>query len=73
MLIVGTSGVVYPAADIPHEAQRSGAFLIEVNPEPSALTPMVDVFLEGPSGTILSELTEGVISFYPSISRQRED
>jgi NAD-dependent deacetylase len=65
MLIVGTSGVVYPAADIPQEARRNGACLIEINPEPSALTPMVDVFLEGPSGTILSELTEGVLSFCP--------
>jgi len=37
VLVVGTSGVVYPAAGIAHAARRRGAFVIEVNPEPDAV------------------------------------
>jgi NAD-dependent deacetylase len=55
-LSIGTSAVVHPAASLPEIAKASGAFLIEINIEPTALTPIVDLFLEGPSGKILPEL-----------------
>lgn len=59
MLIAGTSGVVQPAASLPVTAKESGATVIEVNPEMSALTPLVvDLFLQGPSGSILHELLQ---------------
>ena len=48
MLIVGTSGVVYPAAAMPMIAQEAGATVIDVNPERDALSRMSDVFLQGP-------------------------
>lgn len=61
MLIVGTSGVVHPAASIPAMAAQNGATVIEVNPEISALTPLVtDIFLQGPSAIILSELMKAL-------------
>jgi NAD-dependent deacetylase len=44
-LIVGTSGLVQPAASLPLLAKQSGAVLIEVNPIPSALTDLVDLSL----------------------------
>ncbi len=56
MLIVGTSGVVYPAAEMPVAAQRHGARLIEVNPLESTLTPIVDIWLPGASGETLPRL-----------------
>jgi NAD-dependent deacetylase len=56
MLVVGTSGVVYPAADLPMAAKRHGAFLAEINPEPSALTPAMDAYLAGPSAQLLPAL-----------------
>lgn len=56
MLIVGTSGVVSPAADLPLYAKRFGATLIEVNPEQSALTPYADIWLQGASGDLLPRL-----------------
>lgn len=56
LLSIGTSGVVYPAATLPYEAQRNGAYLIEVNPEPTPLTPAADEFLRGKSGDILPAL-----------------
>ncbi|MCU0756308.1 MAG: NAD-dependent deacylase [Xanthomonadales bacterium] len=44
-LIVGTSGLVQPAASLPLLAKQAGARLIEVNPEPSALSEFVDLHL----------------------------
>ncbi len=45
MLVIGTSGVVYPAAYIPFIAKESGAKIIEVNIEESAITRISDVFI----------------------------
>lgn len=41
VLVVGTSGIVYPAASLPQRAAAAGIPVIEINPEPSALTPHV--------------------------------
>ncbi len=38
-LCVGTSTQVYPAAELPFIALRNGAIVIEVNPQPTPLTP----------------------------------
>ena len=46
MVLIGTSGVVHPAAALPVRAKRGGATIIEVNPEPSDYTDsIVDLFL----------------------------
>ena len=37
MLVVGTSGVVWPAAELPISAHNLGKFVAEINPEPSGL------------------------------------
>jgi NAD-dependent deacetylase len=37
MLVVGTSGVVWPAAELPINAHRLGKFVAEINPTPSEL------------------------------------
>jgi len=60
MLLVGTSGIVNPAARLPLAAKESGAALIEVNPEETALTPWCDITLNGPSGELLPLLLERV-------------
>ncbi len=59
-LIVGTSGLVQPAASFPNAAKRCGARLIEINPEQTPLTDSVDVFLKGASGVILPQLMESL-------------
>ncbi|GAA1480328.1 NAD-dependent protein deacylase [Gordonia sinesedis] len=38
VLVVGTSGIVYPAAGLPERAAARGVPVIEINPEPSGLT-----------------------------------
>jgi NAD-dependent deacetylase len=60
LLLVGTSGTVWPAAELPHVAKRSGARVIEVNPDPSELTALADVFLQGRAGDVLPRLASAV-------------
>ena len=60
MLIVGTSGIVYPAAAMPAIAGEAGATLIDVNPEEDALAHACDVFLRGPGGVVLPALVAAV-------------
>ena len=59
-LSVGTSSLVYPAASLPSEAARSGAVLVEVNPDDTPLTPHVDYALRGRAGEILPALVEAL-------------
>jgi NAD-dependent deacetylase len=70
VLIAGTSGVVYPAASLPVRAKRRGAFLVDINPEPGALTPHADVFLQGKAGDILPELVEAIKTTRQSRAQQ---
>jgi NAD-dependent deacetylase len=59
MLILGTSGVVYPAAGLPDFARRANrAFLIEVNPEETALSDVCDIVVRAPTGEALPVLVE---------------
>jgi NAD-dependent deacetylase len=60
LLVVGTSGTVWPAAELPWVARRAGARVIEVNPEPSELSEAVDIALRGPAGEVLPALLERV-------------
>ncbi|HSD60741.1 MAG TPA: NAD-dependent deacylase [Burkholderiales bacterium] len=57
-LSVGTSALVQPAASLPFEALRAGARVLEVNPDPTPLTPHANWSLRGPAGTVLPELLE---------------
>jgi NAD-dependent deacetylase len=43
VVVVGTSGVVQPAASLPAIAKRHRKPIVEINPEPSALSPLADV------------------------------
>jgi len=60
MLVVGTSGLVRPAADLPRVARRAGASVVEVNPEPGEVTAAADVFLRGRAGEVLPALLDGL-------------
>jgi len=60
LLLIGTSGTVWPAAELPRVARSRGAVVIEVNPEPSKLTPVANVFLQGPAGKVLPALLDAM-------------
>jgi len=62
MLVVGSSLAVYPAADIPLVAARSGARIVIVNAVPTPLDGFADVVIHGRAGEVLPEiarLTDG--------------
>lgn len=59
-IVVGTSGMVEPAASLPRLAKSAGAKVIEVNPDYSMITRFADVKLEGASGVILPQLIEAL-------------
>jgi NAD-dependent deacetylase len=60
---IGTSAVVYPAAMLPTEAKRHGAYVIEINLEPTPLTNEADASFLGKAGEILPELWSTVKPF----------
>ena len=55
-LSIGTASVVYPAAGLAANARQCGAIVMEINTEPTALTPLVDVALRGAAGEVLPQL-----------------
>lgn len=56
MLVVGTSGVVYPAAGLAHTARAAGAKVVVVNPDESGLDDAAHVVLRGTAATLLPQL-----------------
>jgi NAD-dependent deacetylase len=57
---IGTSGVVQPAASLAFAAHNRGAVVVEINAEPTPLTPKTNYFLQGKSGEILPALVHHV-------------
>ncbi len=58
LLVVGSSLVVYPAADIPLVALRSGARMIVINAEPTPYDELAEVVIQGRSGEVLPEIVD---------------
>ena len=53
---VGTSSVVYPAAALAPEAKRRGAFTVEVNPEATPASDLLDLSIRGPAEEVLVQV-----------------
>jgi len=51
--VVGTSALVYPAATLPEMAKGAGAYVVEVNPEPTPLSEICDETLSDKAGAVL--------------------
>ncbi|GMR04132.1 MAG: NAD-dependent deacylase [Thermodesulfobacteriota bacterium] len=56
MMVIGTSGVVQPAASLAFKAKQAGAYVAEVNPESTPLSSVMDAVLKGSAGAILPAL-----------------
>ena len=52
-LVVGTSGVVYPAAGYPAMARAEGATVVEINPVETEISDMCDHHVRGPAAEVL--------------------
>jgi NAD-dependent deacetylase len=61
MLVVGTSATVEPAAYLPVIAKRSGATIVEINPNRTSLSDRIsDITLLGPAGEMMRQLVAAV-------------
>jgi NAD-dependent deacetylase len=60
LLILGTSGMVYPAAYVPEHAKKTGAKIIEINATGIYFPDLVDVGIIGKSGEVLPPILEQV-------------
>jgi NAD-dependent deacetylase len=56
LLVVGTSAVVYPAAGLIPLARQSGAKVIEVNLEETAMSGAAELSLRGPAAELLPQI-----------------
>ena len=62
MLVIGTSGEVAPASNLPYTAKEHGALIVENNLEPTSLTRnLTDHFLPGPAGLVLPQILAAII------------
>lgn len=56
VLVIGTSAMVYPAAELPAMAKAAGAAVVEINPAPTPFTPHADVYWPARAGQALPQL-----------------
>lgn len=56
LIAVGSSLVVYPAADIPVRAKHGDAFFVIINKEPTPLDDMADYVIHDEAGKILTQI-----------------
>ncbi|MDD2740430.1 MAG: NAD-dependent deacylase [Methylomonas lenta] len=56
LLAVGTSSLVWPAAQLPIDAKRYGATVVQINPEITTMNNPADYRLKGKAGDILPAL-----------------
>ena len=59
-LVIGSSLIVYPAAQVPMVAKTSGAALAILNDEPTPLDDLADWLLAGKAGEILPRLCSAI-------------
>jgi NAD-dependent deacetylase len=59
-LTIGTSAEVYPAALMPLVAKRSGAYVAEINLNPTVMSMDLHEAIRGKSGEVLSTLVEKI-------------
>ena len=57
---IGTSAQVYPAALLPTDAKRAGAYVVEINIEPTPISHIVDESIFGKAGEALPALWQSV-------------
>lgn len=60
MMVVGTSGLVHPAASLPSLAKGHGAWILEVNLEPTPITRFADHSIFGRAGEVVPTIEEMV-------------
>ncbi len=62
---IGTSAEVYPAANLPLIAKDAGAYVIEINPNPTAISSYMDYVLRMTSAQAMPVILEEIIKRKP--------
>lgn len=62
VLVVGTSGIVYPAAMLPELASQAGVPVVEINPEPTPASHTCSFAWRATAGVALPALVEAIVS-----------
>ncbi len=60
MLVLGTSGVVFPAAALPERAKSAGATVIEINPGLSSYRSISDLHIQSKTGEALPLIVQRI-------------
>ena len=60
VLVVGTSGLVYPAAGLPAVARASGAFVAEVNPRSTDISDLAHLCWRESAARAIPALVEAI-------------
>ncbi len=60
LLVIGTSGVVYPAAGFATLAKEAGAFVAEINLDPTPQSAVVDIALHGRAKDLVPLLLQSI-------------
>jgi len=60
MLVIGTSGLVSPAAQLPALAKDSGAVLIDLNSARDSITTIADLFIQEAAGIALPMIVQAM-------------
>jgi len=68
-LVIGTSCKVAPASELPRIIRKRGGFLVDVNPQGSKLSPLADVWLQGPSAEVLPLVARAVAEAMKRLTR----
>jgi NAD-dependent deacetylase len=55
LIVIGSSLVVYPAANLPYEAKLSGAKLVIINIDPTPLDSVADLVVHCPAGEVFPQ------------------
>ena len=66
LIVIGTSGVVYPANSLLPIAKSNGAYCIGVNLEAPENVTLFDEFHQGKAGEVLPELVESLLQEWTS-------
>ena len=61
-VLVGTSGVVYPAAGLPHIARAAGATIVEINPHETDLSDACDITIRSTAAVAIPAIVDACTS-----------
>lgn len=58
VFVLGTSGIVQPAASLPFAAKESGAYIVEINLERTPISAVADEFIPGKAGEVMEGMRD---------------